>query len=125
MCHHHHHHEHHWKHPEFPRTRFGFPLRGLLHLIILKALGEKPMRGIDVQKYIKEKFDFDIPSAAVYVILKGLEEKGLVYSKWDKDAEGSPVKLYYATGEGKDYLKDKIEAIKSLKKVLDYLTTST
>lgn len=121
-----HHHTHHWEHipgPHgIPPGKFGFPLRGLLHLVIIKILSEKPLRGIDIKNHIKEKFGFEIPSAAVYVILKNLEERGLVFSKWDRDPSGSPVKLYETTSEGKEYLKEKIKALKGIKEVLNYLT---
>lgn len=129
MCHHHvRHHEHHhhdpwWYHHIHPRM--GLPLRGLLHLVILKTLTEKPMRGIDLKNVIKEKFGVDVPSAAIYVVLKNLEEKGLVYSKWEKDQSGSPVKLYEITGEGKEYLKEKARALKSVKELIDYLAEKT
>ena len=97
------------------------PLRGLLQLLIIKTLTEKPMRAIDLKNIIKERFDIDVPSAAIYMVLKGLEERGLVYSKWETSEGGSPVKLYYTTNEGKEYLKEKIEALKSTKKIFDYL----
>lgn len=79
------------------------------------------MKGIDIKKYISEKFGLSVPSAAVYVVLKALEDRGLVYAKWSEDSEGTRVKLYYVTSEGKEYLKEKIEAIKSIKKILDYI----
>lgn len=105
--------------------KYPLPFRGLLHLTILKILSENSMRGIDVKKRIKEIFGLDVPSAVIYIILKNLEERGLVYSKWDKSEDGSPLKTYSITSEGAEYLKEKVSAIKSIRKILDYLAETS
>jgi len=97
------------------------PLRGLLHLIILKSLSKNPMRGIELKKKIRDELELDIPSPAIYVVLKMLENKGLVVSNWEIDEKGSARKIYRITEEGLDYLNESLGRLKSLKKILEYL----
>lgn len=79
------------------------------------------MRGIDIKNTIKDRFGFEIPSAVIYMVLKGLEERGFVYSTWDKISEGNPIKVYTITSEGKEYLEERVKALHSIRKIVDFL----
>jgi PadR family transcriptional regulator PadR len=114
--HHHHHPGRHW--------RFGYaPVRGLLHLLVLKLLSEGPLRGTELRKALKDRLDLDVPSSAIYVILSMLEEKGLVVSSWETEEKGPARKVYRISEEGLDYLKEMVEEIKRYRRVLEYLTS--
>ncbi len=98
------------------------PMRGLLHLLILKLLEEKPLRGSEVREALKSRLDLDVPGSAVYALLSILEEKGMVTSKWET-GEGAARKLYNITEYGLEYLKEGIEELKRFKRVLEFLTS--
>jgi len=104
--------------------RFGYvPLRGLLHLLVLKLLSESPLRGTEVRSALKDRLDLDIPGSAIYVILGMLEDKGLVVSSWETEERGPARKVYRISEYGLEYLKEMVEEIKKYRKVLDYLTS--
>lgn len=113
----------HWHHLG-RHWRFGYaPLRGLLHLLVLKLLSDGPLRGAEIRSALKEKLDLDIPSSAIYVILGMLEDKGLVASSWETEERGPARKVYRITEEGLEYLKEMVEEIKRYRKVMEYLTS--
>ncbi len=106
---------HYWRH------RY-LPLRGLLHLLILRLLEEKPLYGSEIREALRSRLDIDVPASAVYAILAGLEEKGMVTSKWETGERGAARKLYSATEYGLEYLKERVEDIRRFKRALDFLT---
>ena len=113
---------HHWMHRMYYRRRWWhLPLRGPLHLLILKLLGEKPLYGGEIREVLKSRFELDIPSSAIYVALSGLEEKGLVISSWETSEKGAARKIYRITEEGISYLKERIDELRRFKKILDYI----
>jgi PadR family transcriptional regulator PadR len=79
------------------------------------------MRGVELKKKIRDELELDIPPSAIYVVLKMLENKGLVVSNWEIDEKGSARKIYRITEEGLDYLNESLGRLKSLKKILEYL----
>jgi PadR family transcriptional regulator PadR len=110
--HHYRHHHEHMRH---------LPMRGALHLLILKLLEERPLYGAEIKELLKSRLDLDIPSSAVYAILGILEEKGMVVSSWETTEKGAARKVYKITEEGDSYLKEKVENLKRTKKVFDFL----
>ena len=115
------HHIEHYGHC-FKPWKFGYmPLRGLLHLLVLKILSKEPMRGIDVRSKLKEELGLDIPASAVYIILGMLENKGLVTSSWEVGEKKAARKIYRITEEGLEYLNEAVSRIKDYKKIFDYL----
>jgi PadR family transcriptional regulator PadR len=109
------HHARHW--------RIGHaPLRGLLHLLVLKILSKGPMRGVDVRAKLKEELGLEVPASAVYTILSLLESRGLVASTWQVEERGPARKVYRITEEGLDYLNDAVSRIREYRRVIEYLT---
>lgn len=98
------------------------PLRGILHLLVLKILSKEPMRGVDVRSKLKEELGLEVPASAVYTILSLLENKGLVASTWQVEERGPARKMYRITEEGLDYLNDAVSRIKEYKRIIDYLS---
>lgn len=115
-CRHHHHHHH--------KRMLHLPLRGTLHLLILKLLEEKPLYGAEIKELLKSKLDLDMPSSVIYAILGMLEEKGMVISSWETPEKGAARKVYRVTEEGINYLKERVERLKRAKKVFDFLLSS-
>lgn len=103
------------------RHMLHLPLRGALHLLILKLLEEKPLYGAEIKELLKSKLDLDAPSSAVYAVLGMLEEKGLVISSWETSEKGAARKVYRVTEEGISYLKEQVERLKMAKKVFEFL----
>lgn len=103
------------------RRWWHLPVRGPLHLLILKLLEEKPLYGSEIREVLKSRFELDIPSSAVYTALSGLEERGLVISSWETGEKGAARKIYRVTEEGISYLKERIDELRRFKKILDYI----
>lgn len=120
-------HEHHecgcWHHGRHHWHRRHLPMRGPLHLLILKLLEEKPLSGSEVREALKTRLDLDVPASAVYTMLSVLEEKGLVVSRWETGEGGKARKLYSITEEGLEYLREGIEELKRFRRVLEFLTS--
>lgn len=113
---------HKWHHHHYRYHRY-FPVRGQLHLLILKLLSEKPLHGSEIRDLLKEKLEIDIPSSAIYAILTILEEKDMIISKWETGERGPARKLYSITEYGLEYLREKIDELKRFKKVFEFLTS--
>jgi len=102
--------------------RFGYmPLRGLLHLLILKILSKGPLRGVDIRSKLKEELGLELPASAVYTILSMLEERGFITSSWEVEEKGPARKVYRVTEEGLDYLNEALTKLKEYKRVVEYL----
>ena len=115
---HRHHRPHHWGH----HRHLGYmPMRGALHLLILKMLEEKPLYGSEIREALKSRLDLDVPSSAIYAVLGILEEKGLVLSSWETGERGAARKVYRITEEGISYLRERVEELRRSKKIFDYL----
>lgn len=111
---------HHWPHHRHHRH---LPMRGPLHLLILKLLEEKPLHGSEIREVLKNRLDLDVPASAIYTMLSTLEEKGMVLSKWETSEKGAARKLYSITEYGLEYLKEGIEELKRFKRVFEFLTS--
>jgi len=106
--------------------RHGFchyPGRGLIQLLILRILHEKPSHGyqimdelerITAKKYIPE------PGAA-YTMLRRMEEGGLLVSKWEKKESGADRRVYTLTKAGVKALQEGLEMVKKRRQLMDNL----
>jgi len=100
------------------------PVRGLLHLAILKIVKEGPTYGSEIQRILKERFSIDVPRAIIYSLLQRLEGHGLLVSTWDTSGRGPARRVYRITEEGEDYLKDALEKLSQVRDMIDRLTSS-
>ncbi len=89
------------------RPTLPFLGKGGFRILVLRALGERPMYGYEVIKVLEERFQgFYRPSAgAVYPALRSLQREGLVAVR---GAERR--KTYHITAKGKTYLHRQREA---------------
>jgi DNA-binding PadR family transcriptional regulator len=90
-------------------------LRGVLSLLILSELTDKPNHGyaleMDINKMIGEK----LPRGTVYVILKYLEKQGCIKSEVHREKRNTTV--YTITESGKEMLKKHIELLKKVNRL--------
>jgi PadR family transcriptional regulator PadR len=77
--------------------------KGLLDLIMLQILNNKPMHGYQIITSIRKNFGVYFGPSTIYPMLSTLEKKGQVKSEWDMTHE-RPRKVYTLTSEGQDFL---------------------
>lgn len=111
----HEHHKHHKPHMIFSKI----PIRGLLHILILKILKESSIHGGEIYRQLKERYEIDVPKPIIYGVLRRMEKLGLLISKWKIKEEGPATRVYIITEEGLDYLEDTLEKIKKIRKIID------
>lgn len=99
----------------------NMPVRGLLHLAILKVVRDEPTYGSEIQRILREKFMIDVPRAMVYGLLQRLEGHGLLISTWDTSGSGPARRIYRITEEGEEYLRDALEKLVRVKAIIDRL----
>jgi DNA-binding PadR family transcriptional regulator len=73
--------------------------RGFLQVLVLVLL-EKNMYGYAMVKQLETR-GYEVEENTLYPLLRRLEKKGLIKSKWDV-SEDRPRKFYVVTKEGRD-----------------------
>lgn len=73
--------------------------RGFFQVLVLVLL-EKEMYGYAITKRMEEK-EYPLEENTLYPLLRRLEKKGLIKSKWDV-TEDRPRKFYIITENGRD-----------------------
>jgi PadR family transcriptional regulator PadR len=82
-------------------------LKGMMDLLILKALGWGPLHGYAVSRWIRDTTNetLDIQEGALYPALHRLERKGLVESEWGLSENNRQAKFYKLTAVGRKQLQ--------------------
>ena len=116
------HHKRHGHHKEFEHILHkALPLKGILHLLILKIIKRGPVHGSEIHKILRERYNVEVPKPLVYTLLRRMERKQLIDSYW-KTAESGPVKrVYVITDKGRDYLDFSVKRLKEAKELIDEL----
>jgi len=96
---------------------------GLIQLLILRILHEKPSHGYQImdelERITSEKY---IPEpGAVYTMLRRMEERGLLVSKWERKESGVDRRVYTLTDAGVKALKEGLEMVKGRRQLMDNL----
>ncbi|MGQ9597680.1 MAG: PadR family transcriptional regulator [Thermoproteota archaeon] len=99
----------------------GMPVRGFLHLLILKLLKDSQMHGGDVYRGLKDKFNVEAPKPIIYALLRRMEHSGFLVSAWDVEGGGPAKRTYKITEEGLDYLEESLGGLSKIKPVIDAL----
>ncbi|WP_434510331.1 PadR family transcriptional regulator [Desulfitobacterium sp. AusDCA] len=97
-------------------------LKGYLESIILSLLTEEDLYGYDIAKKIRSlsQETFEIKEGTMYVILKRLENNGLVESYWDDSLSGGGRRRYHhITEEGTKYLENSRKEWQFFKRIVD------
>ncbi len=90
-------------------------MKGLLDLIILQLLNNKPMHGYEVITKIRKNFGVYFGPSTIYPLLGTLEKKGFIDSNWNTDFE-RPRKVYNLTTNGQNmlnYTEDSLNIIRN------------
>ena len=77
--------------------------KGLLEMIVLQLLRNKPMHGYQIITSIRKSFGVYFGPSTIYPLLATLEKKGFVNSEWNMKNE-RPRKVYHLTTEGQNIL---------------------
>ena len=90
-------------------------MKGLLDLITLQLLSNKPMHGYEVITKIRKNFGVYFGPSTIYPLLGALEKKGYVDSNWNMDFD-RPRKVYSLTTNGQNmlhYTEDSLNIIRN------------
>jgi len=108
-------HNHHHSHKD------RIHLREVKDLLILSIIRENPIHGSEIHRILKEKYNLNIPKPIIYMILRKLEERGMIISEWELSDRGPVRRIYRMTEEGLDYLNESVNRLKELKRIIDDL----
>lgn len=83
------------------------PLHGLLEMLVLRSLLQRPLHGYGIAKAIKDRSTdaIDIEFGSLYPALKRLELKGWIESNWELSELNRRAKVYRLTAVGRKRLK--------------------
>lgn len=96
-------------------------IKGHIESIILSTIKDDELYGYDILKRIRDISNnaFEIKEGTLYVVLKRLENNGLVSSYWGDEQSGGGRRRYFRiTNEGIEYLKNKKEEWEFLNSIL-------
>lgn len=96
-------------------------IKGHIESIILSTIKDNELYGYDILKRIRDISNnaFEIKEGTLYVVLKRLENNGLVSSYWGDEQSGGGRRRYFRiTNEGIEYLKNKKEEWEFLNSIL-------
>jgi len=96
----------------------------LISLAILKILSKKNLHGYALIGVLEEIFRQEISKPLVYIVLRRLEAKGLVKSRWETTDQGPARRVYFLTEEGKKAMLKKMkhlaELIEVCRRIIEY-----
>jgi len=97
-------------------------IKGYIESIILSLLVDEDLYGYDIAKKIRNTSQetFEIKEGTMYVVLKRLENNGLVESYWDDSASGGGRRRYHhITDKGREYLSNSQNEWQFFKSIID------
>ena len=109
----HHHHE-----IDHVTYRF-FPVRAIKELLLLSIIREKPIHGSEIYRVLRDRYGLDVPKPIIYMLLRRMEERGLIISEWEMSERGPVKRIYRITEEGLDYLNDSVERLRKLRNIIN------
>ena len=91
----------------------GYPERGWIQFLLLRIPYEKPMHGYQLLEEIEQKSGgfHKLEPGSIYTLLRRMEEKGLLESKWEKVEGGPDKRVYTVTKDGAEALKMGLKSI--------------
>jgi PadR family transcriptional regulator PadR len=100
-----------------------YPERGWIQFLIMRVLYEKPMHGYQLLEEIEKTSQgcHKLETGSVYTLLRRMEERGLVKSKWEKVEGGLDRRVYMLTDKGVEALKMGLITIVKRKKLFEDL----
>lgn len=103
--------------------RHEYPERGWIQFLIMRILYEKPMHGYQLLEEIEERSNgwYKLEPGSIYTILRRMEERGLLVSKWEEVEGGLDRRVYKLTSEGVEALKMGLTSIIKRKRLFEDL----
>ena len=103
--------------------RHDYPERGWIQFLMLRILYEKPMHGYQLLDEIEQKSCgcHRLEPGSIYTLLRRMEERGLLESKWEKVEGGPDKRVYTVTRDGAKALKMGLKSIVRRKMLFDDL----
>ncbi|MEM2106151.1 MAG: PadR family transcriptional regulator [Candidatus Bathyarchaeia archaeon] len=93
--------------------RHDYPERGWIQFLMLRILYEKPMHGYQLLEEIEERSCgcHKLEPGSIYTLLRRMEERGLLESKWEKTEGGPDKRVYKVTKNGVEALRVGLKSI--------------
>jgi PadR family transcriptional regulator PadR len=100
-----------------------YPERGWIQFLIMRILYEKPMHGYQLLEEIEERSCgcHKLEPGSIYTLLRRMEERGLLESRWEKVEGGSDRRVYRLTSKGVEALKMGLTSIVKRKRLFEDL----
>jgi DNA-binding PadR family transcriptional regulator len=107
------------------RCWHSYPERGWIQFLILRMLYEEPMHGYQLLEELERRSCgcHRLEPGSIYTILRRMEEKGLLKSKWKQVKGGPDRRVYNVTEVGVKALREGLEMIVKRKTLMDDLIT--
>ena len=102
----------------------NFPERGWIQFLILRVLYEKPSYGYQLMETLEEKTcgGHRLETGSMYTLLRRMEHRGLLESKWERtETSGPERRVYKVTKMGTEALRSGLESITKRKVMMDDL----
>lgn len=87
-------------------------LSGVISLLILRNLIDGPKHGYLLQKEISSDLKRNLPSGAIYILLKNLQKRKFVRSGRTVIIRGRKIRQYELSKSGKDFLIRHLEPLR-------------
>ena len=91
--------------------------KGLLDLIILQLLDNRPMHGYELIVTIRKLYGVSFGASTIYPTLNTMEKKNFIKCNWNMNGE-RPKKVYSLTGEGKSLLEYTTGSLKTICRII-------
>ena len=90
-----------------------YPERGWIQFLMLRVLYEKPVHGYQLLEEIEQRSCgcHKLEPGSIYTLLRRMEERGLLESKWEKVEGGTDRRVYTVTVDGVEALRMGLESI--------------
>ncbi|MCL7400249.1 MAG: PadR family transcriptional regulator [Thaumarchaeota archaeon] len=100
-----------------------YPERGWIQFLIMRILYERPMHGYQLLEEIEERSCgcHRLEPGSIYTLLRRMEERGLLESKWEKAEGGVDRRVYRLTDKGVEALKTGLTSIVKRKRLFEDL----
>lgn len=102
-----------------------YPERGWIQFLIMRILYERPMHGYQLLKEIEERSCgcHKLEPGAIYTLLRRMEMRGLVESRWEKGEGGPERRVYRLTSKGVEALRMGLQSIVKRRRLFDDLVS--
>ena len=81
--------------------------RGMLSYWVLGLLLIRPMYGLEIKREIESSTQgrMKLGASTIYQLLRRLEKRGLVESRWERTTQGPPRAYYEPTAAGREVMR--------------------